>query len=287
MTTTETTAAGLLLGLIGDNIARSRSPLLHRLAGQQNGVRVRYDRLVPRDRGQDFAAVFADCAVGGYRGINVTYPYKELAAALVRIDDPLVAAIRAVNTVIFHADGPRGHNTDHSGFMAAYRAARGDAVPGKVLMIGTGGVGRAVAFGLVGLGVAELRLVDRDLAKAQGLADDLRRAAPGLRVTTGTDAVAAAAGAQGLINCTPVGMVGYPGTPLPGAAMAGAEWAFDAVYTPPDTPFVTDAAAQGLAVISGWELFFWQGVHAWALFSGLPLDRAALRAALIAAPDGA
>lgn len=287
MTTTETTPADLLLGLIGDNIARSRSPLLHRLAGQQNGVRVRYDRLVPRDRGQDFATVFADCAVGGYRGINVTYPYKEVAAALVRIDDPLVAAIKAVNTVIFHPDGPRGHNTDHSGFMAAYRAARGDRAPGTVLMIGTGGVGRAVAFGLVGLGASGLRLVDRDLAKAEGLAEDLRRAAPGLRVTVGSDAAAAAAGAQGLINCTPVGMVGYPGTPLPGAAMVGAEWAFDAVYTPPDTPFVTDAAAQGLAVISGWELFFWQGVHAWALFSGLPLDGPALRAALIAAPDGA
>jgi len=69
--------------------------------------------------------------------------------------------------------------------------------------------------------------------------------------------------------------------------MAGAVWAFDAVYTPADTQFLTDAAAQGLAVISGWELFFWQGVHAWALFSGLPLDRDALRSALLAAPEGA
>lgn len=287
MTTTEIQTADLTLGLIGDNIARSRSPLLHRLAGAQNGLRVRYDRLVPPELGQDFATVLGACAAGGYRGVNVTYPYKEVAAGLVRIDAPLVAAIRAVNTVIFHPDGPRGHNTDHSGFVAAYRAARGDRAPGAVLMIGTGGVGRAVAFGLVALGVADLRLVDRDLAKAQGLAADLAAAAPGLRVTTGTDAEAAARGAQGLINCTPVGMVGYPGTPLPRAAMAGAEWAFDAVYTPADTQFLTDAAAQGLAVISGWELFFWQGVHAWALFSGLPLDRDALRAALIAAPEGA
>lgn len=284
---TLTQPADLILGLIGDNIARSRSPLLHRLAGAQNGLRVRYDRLVPRDLGRDFAAVFAACAAGGYRGINVTYPYKEVAAGLVRIDDPLVAAIKAVNTVIFGAEGPRGHNTDHSGFVAAYRAARGERAPGPVLMIGTGGVGRAVAFGLVALGVAELRLIDRDLAKAQGLAEDLRAAAPGLTVTTGVDATAAAPGAEGLINCTPVGMVGYPGTPLPGAAMQGAVWAFDAVYTPADTQFLTDAGAAGLAVISGWELFFWQGVHAWALFSGLPLDRDALRAALLAAPEGA
>lgn len=287
MTTTMTEPADLILGLIGDNIARSRSPLLHRLAGGQNGLRVRYDRLVPRDLGQDFADVFAGCAAGGYRGINVTYPYKEVVAGLVAIDDPMVSAIKAVNTVIFGPDGPRGHNTDHSGFVAAYRAARGDSPPGPVLMIGTGGVGRAVAFGLVALGVSDLRLIDRDLAKAEVLAEDLRAAAPGLAVTTGTEAQAAVAGAQGLINCTPVGMVGYPGTPLPAAAMAGAVWAFDAVYTPADTQFLTDAAAAGLAVISGWELFFWQGVHAWDLFAGLPLDRDALRAALLAAPEGA
>jgi len=78
-----------------------------------------------------------------------------------------------------------------------------------------------------------------------------------------------------------VGMVGYEGTPLPRAAMVGAEWAFDAVYTPVETEFLQDAAAEGLAVLSGWELFFYQGVHAWAHFAGKPLDEAALRDALL------
>ena len=67
--------------------------------------------------------------------------------------------------------------------------------------------------------------------------------------------------------------------------MAGAEWAFDAVYTPytpAETQFLSDAAAEGLAVVSGFELFFHQGVDAWALFSGRPIDPAALRAALAA-----
>ena len=275
----------LKLGLIGDNIARSRSPLLHRLAGAQNGVDVTYDRLVPKDRGETFAEVFEDCLDGGYRGINVTYPYKEVVTRGLRIDDPLVSAIGAVNTVIFEGDGPRGHNTDYSGFTAAYRRVRGDADTGPMLMIGTGGVGRAVAFGLVALGATELRLVDRDAAKAEALAADLRRAAPGVTVGTGTDAVAAAGGAAGLINCTPVGMVGYDGTPLPAGAMAGASWAFDAVYTPADTQFLRDAAAAGLQIISGWELFFYQGVHAWAHFAGLPLDEDRLRHDLIHAED--
>lgn len=272
----------LHLGLIGDNIARSRSPLLHRLAGKQNGMTVQYDRLIPRDMGQDFDAVFDQCPGLGFRGINVTYPYKERAATKVTVDDPLVRAIGAVNTVLFDPEGPRGHNTDYTGFMAAYLAARSDA-PGVCCLIGTGGVGRALAFGLVALEVTEIRLVDRDPAKAEALATDLRAVAGTARVTTFTDAVEAARGAQGLLNGTPVGMVGYDGTPLPAEAMQGTEWAFDAVYTPVDTQFLTDAAAAGLDIISGYELFFWQGVHAWGHFSGgKPLDRVALRAALAA-----
>lgn len=262
----------LKLGLIGDNISRSSAPLLHRLAGTQSGVQVQYDRLVPKDMALDFEQVFDGCKAGGFRGINVTYPYKERVVDLVQVDDPLLKAMGAVNTVIFDKGSAQGHNTDFTGFMAAYRSIRGQAQPGTVLMIGTGGVGRAVAFGLARLGATALRLVDRDPAKAQALAHALHQVAPELEVTTWIEPEDAAQGATGLINCTPVGMVGYEGTPLPRAAMAGADWAFDAVYTPIDTQFLTDAAAQGLSVLSGWELFFYQGVQAWKLFSGSTLE---------------
>lgn len=279
------TTPPIRLGLIGDNIAASQSPRLHRLAGAQNGRRVIYDSLIPREQGKDFDALFAHVAGAGYRGVNVTYPYKERAHGKVAIGDPLVRAIGAVNTVVFAPEGPQGFNTDFSGFIAAYRRIRGDAPPGAICMIGTGGVGRAVAFGLIALGCTDLRLADRDPAKAAALAAALHAARPGLRVTVATDANEAARGAQGVINCTPVGMVGYDGTPLPRAALAGAAWCFDAVYTPVDTRFLQDAAAEGLAVISGYELFIGQGVDAWAIFTGLPLDEAALRTALLAGED--
>ena len=276
------TAPDIRLGLIGDNIAASRSPRLHELAGLQNARVVQYDRLVPQDLGQSWDAIFDGLAAKGYRGTNITYPYKEKVVPRLVIEDPLVRAIGACNTAIFDQGRALGHNTDYSGFVAAYRRLRGDTPTGPVLMIGTGGVGRAVAFGLVALGTPEIRLVDMDPAKARALAEDLRAAAPGLRVIVGEDAATAAQGAEGLINCTPVGMVGKPGTPLPAAAMASGTWAFDAVYTPVDTQFLTDAAACGLQILSGWELFFYQGVHAWTLFTGLPLDEARLRADLLA-----
>jgi shikimate dehydrogenase len=272
----------LKLGLIGDNIAQSQAWRLHRIAGAQNGISVTYDRLIPKERGLAFDALFDWCAANAYRGLNITYPYKEKAAPRVTIDDPLVRAIGAVNTIIFENGAARGYNTDYSGFIAAYRRVRGASPPGDVLMIGAGGVGKAIAFGLIALGVAALRIVDRDADRAEALADAVRAAAPGVPVCVGTDAAGLAAGASGLVNCSPVGMVGYDGTPLPPAAMRGAAWAFDAVYTPVDTQFLGDAAAEGLTIISGYELFIGQGVDAWTIFSGAPLDDERLRADLLA-----
>ena len=152
----------------------------------------------------------------------------------------------------------------------------------NVLVVGgTSGIGRAVATALVALGAEELRLVDRESAKAEALASELRALKDAPDVKVYSDAETAAWGASGLLNGTPVGMVGYDGTPLPRQAMAGAKWAFDAVYTPIDTQFLNDAAAEDLTIISGYELFFFQGVHAWSHFSGLPLDKTRLRADLL------
>ena len=93
------------LGLIGDNIAASQAPRLHRLAGQLCGLDVTYERLVPSAQGKSFDELFEACQQQGYRGLNITYPYKEQAVARVSIDDPLVSTIGAVNTVVFEPTG--------------------------------------------------------------------------------------------------------------------------------------------------------------------------------------
>ncbi|QHQ36313.1 shikimate dehydrogenase family protein [Algicella marina] len=268
------------LGLIGDNITRSKSPRLHRAAGKLAGLNVTYDRLIPKDMALTFDEVFEQARSGGFRGINVTYPYKELVTTKVTVADPLVRAIGAVNTVVFDPEGPMGFNTDYTGFMNAYRAVRGDANPGHVCLIGTGGVGKAVAFGLIGVGAETICCIDLDADKASALAEALRALGSNTKVETSSDAVAAAQGADGIINCTPLGMVGIGGTPLACEAMLGASWAFDAVYTPVETEFLQDAERAGLAIISGYELFFGQGLDAWSIFTGVDLDHGALRAAI-------
>jgi shikimate dehydrogenase len=272
------------LGLIGDNISRSRSPELHRLAGRLSGLQVGYDLFIPREMGRDFDAVFEFCRESGLRGVNITYPYKELAAAKVRVDDPLTRRIGSVNTVLFEPQGAAGYNTDHSGFVAAYREAFGGMAPGRVVMVGAGGVGKAVAFGLVALGASALTIVDTDSAKAKTLADAVAGASGGaVTASWSGDVRSAVESADGIVNCTPLGMIGYPDSPVPTELLGPQRWAFDAVYTPVDTLFKQQAEAAGLEVLSGYELFFHQGIDAFRIFTGrTPPEPAVLRQMLAA-----
>ena len=181
---------------------------------------------------------------------------------------------------MFEPGGPRGFNTDHSGFITAWRARFEPARPGVVCQVGAGGVGRAVAFGLAELGAEAIRLVDLDPGRAGRLAAALREAYPATGVSIAASLVEAARGARGIVNCSPVGMVGHEGTPVPRGLMDGAEWAFDAVYTPVDTRFLADAAAAGLETLTGYELFFEQGLDCTEIFLGVRVDRSRLRQAL-------
>jgi shikimate dehydrogenase len=105
-------AAPVRLGLIGDNIRDSRSPDLHRLAGQLCGLDVEYELLIPRELGRSFDDVFETCRADGLDGVNITYPYKEQVIGRLALRNPDVARVGSANTVVFTPDGPVGHNTD-------------------------------------------------------------------------------------------------------------------------------------------------------------------------------
>jgi shikimate dehydrogenase len=268
------------LGLIGDNIAASRSPVFHRLAGRMCGLDVSYDLLVPRELKLDFEGVFDRARGDGYRGLNITYPYKERVLARVQIDEPIVRSIAACNTLVFESAGAIGTNTDYSGFGAAFRANFASAAPGRVAMAGCGGVGKAVGFALAGLGASSLWLFDTNEAKAKELAQALALACAALDVHVARSVEQACDGADGLVNCTPAGMVGIGGSAFPSTIFAGRVWAFDAVYTPVDTPFLVAARAAGLSIMGGYELLFYQGVDCFRFFTGREVDLAELRRAL-------
>jgi shikimate dehydrogenase len=269
------------LGLIGGNIAASRSPVLHTVSALSVGGNASYDLIIPAERGKGFADLLKDCAAQGFDGVNVTYPHKEEAAALVQAGDPVVAAMGSSNTVRFTAQGPRAFNTDYTGFVAAFRARFGETAPGRVLVLGTGGVGRAVAFGLAALGAAEIVLRDADLAKVVSLARAIGKQFPGLPVQAAEPGQSAdLSGLDGVVNCTPLGMVGRPGSPLPEGVTGAPAWAFDAVYTPEQTTFRAQVEGLGAAFLSGYDLYFHQGVQAFEVFTGRKPDATWVRSIL-------
>jgi quinate/shikimate dehydrogenase (NAD+) len=262
------------LGLIGKAIQQSRMPALQRLAAARTGQALDYALLdLESDDPARFDRTFDACRTEGYRGVNVTHPFKELAVRRVRIDDPLVRAIGAVNTVLFdEREEPRGFNTDHSGFLRAYRRRFGGRAPGKVGVIGTGGVGRAISFALMALGAAEIRLFDIEPAKARALADALAGIGSRSAIVTADSCEQAVSGADGIVNGTPIGMYCKPGCPVPADSIGEQQWVFDAIYTPMETELLALTAARGIETFSGFELFLGQGVDAFEAFTGVHLS---------------
>jgi quinate/shikimate dehydrogenase (NAD+) len=272
--------SGIRLGLIGDNIAASRAPELHCIAGRLCGLTLTYDLLVPRHLGLGFDSLFDRVRDEGYRGLNITYPYKEHVVRRLQIDDASIRSIAACNTVVFEDSRSAGLNTDYTGFIAAFRNRFGPVLPGNVAMAGCGGVGKAIAFALARLGAKALRLYDIDRQKSETLARALAAIHPTLVVEIGTSVEEACDSADGLVNCTPLGMAGYGGSAFPPATFYGRSWVFDAVYTPIDTPFLNSARSANLSIMNGYELFFYQGLDAFRIFSGREIDPVALRDAL-------
>ncbi|MBY5985616.1 shikimate dehydrogenase [Halomonas sp. DP5Y7-2] len=264
------------LGLIGKGIANSSSPDLHARLGSLAGIDVSYDLFDVDARPiaslEDKVRALID---EGYRGVNVTYPFKEQALALA--DDISVGARRvgATNTLVFEGGRIIADNTDFSGFMSGYRATLGERPPGRVLLVGTGGVGKAAAFAVAELGATDVRLADLDAARAEALASELRHAGFTAQAVDAATLGEQAAQCDGLINCTPIGHEKSPGCPLDPSVLRPDHWIFDAVYVPAVTEFVAAARQAGAGVMSGVSLFVFQGVDAFKRFCEDEHQRAA------------
>jgi len=268
----------LQLGLIGDDIGRSRAPRFHELAGERSQINVTYTLHDLADSDEAFDTLFDRLVSADYAGFNVTHPYKERAPLRVSVADPLVAAMGAVNTVVVGVDGVlSGFNTDYSGFRYAWTQRFAERRPGSVALIGAGGAGRAIAFALVALGATEIRILDVDAQRCRRLEADLKPVAGDTRLRCVSDVQHAIAGCEGLVNATPVGMGGTDELPVPGMALDGLRWVFDAVYTPERTALIKVAQRKGADVLTGFGLFLGQGIDAFAHFSGQPLSGADIR----------
>jgi len=261
------TRQSFLTGLIGAPIAHSASPALHQQAADALGVRCHYQLIEVAGAGRDELKVLLEGVRRlGFAGVNVTFPYKEAVVDLLDELSPGAALIGAVNTVVVRDGRLTGYNTDTTGFAQAVTPLVTASSHGAVAVIGAGGVGKAIAFALAGLGVSELRIFDTDHAKAAHLAARLE----GHVRTAVTHSVEdALRGVAGVVNGSPVGMLPSLGTPVPDNLLHAGLWVADAVYSPLWTPLLTAARAKGATVMTGRELAIYQAADAFELFTGL------------------
>lgn len=270
-----------LLGLIGANIQKSLSPSLHEDAFAAAGIRGHY-HLMDLDllAGRNVADLLAAARAVGFAGVNVTFPCKEAVLPLLDEISPDARQIGAVNTVTFDRAGRMtGYNTDRPGFRMSFEEALGRAaVAGeRVVLVGAGGAGRAVAFALLDLGAEAVLVYDKEAARSDALARDLAAAFGGGRGRAIADPAAALASAAGAVNATPIGMLGFPGSPLPVEAIEARHFVADVVYTPLETALIRAAGARGARVLSGGGMCVFQAAEAFRLFTGITPDAARMR----------
>ncbi len=262
----------VLAGLIGAGIQASRTPALHEREGDAQGFRYLY-RLIDLDTlGVDPGALpdlLAAAERMGYTGLNITFPCKQAVIPLLHELSDEARGIGAVNTVVLR-DGKRiGHNTDCLGFAEGFRRNLSDAPRERVVQLGAGGAGAAVAHALLSEGVAQLTIFEVDSARAQALVDNLNAHFGGQRARVGHDLAGAVADADGLVNTTPVGMAKLPGAPLPLELLHAGLWVAEIIYFPLETELLRHARSLGCRTLDGGNMAVFQAVKAFELFSGV------------------
>ncbi|RMU79481.1 Shikimate dehydrogenase [Pseudomonas coronafaciens pv. porri] len=279
MTHAENTS--VLAGLIGTGIQASRTPAMHEHEGDAQGMRYMY-RLIDIDALQlDISALpqLVDSAQHcGFTGLNITFPCKQAVIPLLDELSDEARGIGAVNTVVFK-DGKRvGHNTDCLGFAEGFQRGLEHAARQRVVQMGAGGAGAAVAHALLTAGVERLTVFEVDPQRAQGLVDNLNGHFGAGRAQVGIDLPAAMAEADGLVNTTPVGMAKLPGTPLPVELLRAELWVAEIIYFPLETELLRQARALGCRTLDGSTMAVFQAVKAFELFSGQSADASRMMA---------
>lgn len=260
-----------VFGIIGHPLGHTLSPLVHNWGFERFGIRAHYEAWpTPPGELETFMARFRETPV---EGLSVTIPHKTAVMAFVDGVTDLGRAVGAVNTLYWRDGVLWAENTDVEGFCRPL--VMRDVTPDAALILGTGGVARAAIVGLKRLGVARIGVTGRTVEKAGILAREfgLEQVVWERREEFGSTL---------LVNATPMGMAGrLEGlSPYPAEALRSDHVVYDLVYNPDPTRFGADALAAGATVVSGMEMFLYQAVEQFRLWTDRVLPDDELRALL-------
>jgi shikimate dehydrogenase len=276
-----------LLGLIGAGIQRSLTPAMQEAEAAAQGLKLNY-QLIDLDRtGEGVEALpslLRAARALGFMGLNITFPCKQAVIALLDELSDEARAMGAVNTVVFRDGRSIGHNTDGSGWRWGFERALpklSSAGLKRVVLLGGGGAGSAIAHALLRMGCAQLIVVDQDARRAKALASKLAAQCPGAKVEGSSDAASAlqgGGGADGIVHATPTGMDKLPGTPIDTGLLPAGAWLSEIVYFPLETQLLKAARAKGLRTVDGGTMAVGQALGAFELFTGRKADAARMDA---------
>jgi shikimate dehydrogenase len=266
-----------LVGLIGAGIGPSLSPALHEREADRQGLRYLYrlidiDALgVPPEAVGDLVRAARDL---GFDGLNITHPCKQLVIEHLDVLAPQAEALGAVNTVVFEDGRAIGHNTDVTGFAASFARGLPDVPLERVVQLGAGGAGAAVAHATLTLGAERVTVVDPMADRAADLAAGLNRHfGAGRAAGAAPDQLARLlAGADGIVHATPTGMAAHPGLPFAPELLHPGLWVAEVVYRPLETELLRTARALGCATLDGGGMAVFQAADAFRLFTGREPD---------------
>jgi shikimate dehydrogenase len=267
----------LLCGLIGAGIQRSLTPAMQEEEARAQGLRLHYQLIDLDVAGQGAEALptlIAAAKTMGFAGLNITYPCKQAVIPLLDDLSDEARAMGAVNTVVFAGGRATGHNTDGSGWRWGFERTLPDADLSRVVLLGAGGAGSAIAHSICRMQAQSLVIVDSDAARADALAAELNRLYGGSRASASGDAAAALQGATGLVHATPTGMDKLPGLPLPAELLRPELFVAEIVYFPLETALLKAARERGCHVVDGGTMAVGQAIGAFELFTGLRADPA-------------
>jgi shikimate dehydrogenase len=267
--------SGYLVGLVGADVAGSLSPALFEAEADRLAIRLLYrtiDISAVGDSAENLRELLRYAAAMGFSGLNITHPCKQSIVPHLDAVSVEAAALDAVNTVVFTDAGAIGHNTDGTGFAESFAAGLPGTRLDRVALFGAGGAGAAVGHALLGMGTGHLTVVDVDVGRAEQLVARLNGQFDGRRASTGEAAVAA--DTDGVVNATPIGMHGHPGTAVPVTALRQHMWVVDIVYRPRETALLRHARDIGCRTLGGGGMLVYQATHGFRLLTGRQPDPA-------------
>jgi len=256
-----------LAAVIGSPIAHSLSPRVHGYWLKKYDLRGHY---IPIELSQDNLAYGIEALIRlGFKGANVTIPYKEAVVGLADVITDRAALIGAANTLTFRKDGRiQADNTDGYGFIANIKqhVPAWSASTGPAMVIGAGGASRAILSSLLSERVPEIYLVNRTRSRAEMLAEHFGAR---IKVVDWTKAGAAMAEVDMLVNTTSLGMTGQPPLNLPLAKLRKGTLVTDIVYTPLRTPLLVEAEKMGCQTVDGLGMLLHQAVPGFENWFGI------------------